>query len=246
MLQIQREAVRPGRSAAHAATEMAWGQAYAQAGFQTHWLGMTTITGPDEAWYMSGYDSFAAMEKIDSAVNDNPAMSAQRDKLAAADGDHVSSLSSFIARHSASLSYQADVSLPTMRYMSVDVVRVKPGYESQYNAAWRMLVAAHEKAKMNEHWAVYVVESGMADTTYLFFYPRKSLADVDAAGPMHGADFGAAVGETGRRQLEDMTREAVVSSTTMHFRLRPSFSHLPKAWSDADSFWAVPAAAPKK
>lgn len=74
----------------------------------------------------------------------------------------------------------------------------------------------------------------MADAPYLFFNPRKSLADVDAAGPIHGADFATAVGEGGRRQLEDDPRGRVV---VHHAALRPAAVVQPPAedlgrWGD--------------
>ena len=60
---------------------------------------------------------------------------------------------------------------------------------------------------MDEHWAVYQVESGMPDTTFLFLYAHKSLAEIDASGPMHAAaGYRDAVGDSGRRQMSDVTR----------------------------------------
>ena len=60
--------------------------------------------------------------------------------------------------------------------MTVNLVRVKSGSVAEFLDRWRMIVAAHKKAAIDEHWAVYEVESGMPDTTFLFLYPRKSLA----------------------------------------------------------------------
>ena len=41
LLQIEREEVRPGRSAAHAVNEAAWAAAYTKAQSPVTWLGMT-------------------------------------------------------------------------------------------------------------------------------------------------------------------------------------------------------------
>ena len=71
--------------------------------------------------------------------------------------------------------------------MIVSLIRVKAGHVATFTDGWRMIVEAHKKATMDEHWAVYQVESGMPDTTFLFLYARKSLAELDSSGPMHAA-----------------------------------------------------------
>jgi hypothetical protein len=69
----------------------------------------------------------------------------------------------------------------------------------------------------------------------------KSLAEVDKAGPLHGADaFRTAVGEGGREQMRAVNRDAIESQVTYIFRLRPSMSTLTKEWIAADpTFWTV-------
>jgi hypothetical protein len=147
------------------------------------------------------------------------------------------------------LSYQADVSLPTMRYMQVDVVTVKPGYDRDFRAAWRHIVEAHTTAKMDEHWAVYESEAGVDDLTFYFFYPRKSLAEIDKVGAMHTADaYRDAAGENGRLENREMAQRAIASSKTYLFRLQPAMSALTQDWIDIDpAFWAPkPAAAARR
>ncbi len=238
LLQITREEVRPGKGAAHAANEAAWASAFIQAQSPIHWLGMTTVSGPSEAWFLSAYDSFAAFEKADTSVEANPSLQAEQDRLSAIDGEMLARTSNLIARFRPSLSYQAAVVMPNMRYMTIDLVRVKAGHVAAFSDAWRDMIEAHQKAKIDEHWAVYEVESGMLDTTFLFMYPRASLAGIDASGPMHGAAFRESVGDSGRRQMDDAYRNGVEMSQTIHFRLRPGMSTLPKEWATTDAYWA--------
>lgn len=243
LLQIQREEVRPGKDAAHAVNEAAWAAAYAKAESPVHWLGMTTVSGPSEAWFLTGHESFAALEKSDTSTEANAALSGERDRLASVDGDLLGRTSTIIARYRPLLSYQAEVKLPNMRYMTVDLMRVKSGRVAEFADAWQMMVDAHKKAGLDEHWAVYQVDSGMADTTFLFLYARKSLSEIDAAGPMHGtAAFRDAVGDSGRRQMSDVNQNCVEMTQTLHFRLRPAMSTLSKQWAETDPFWAAPAA----
>jgi len=247
LLQIEREEVRPGKGAAHAANEAAWAGAYAKAQSPVQWLGMTTVSGPNEAWFLTRHESFAELEKSDASTEKNPALLAERDRVAAVDGDLLTRSSTILARYRPGLSYQPVVNLPSMRYMTVDIMRVKAGHVETFLDAWRTAVDAHKKATMDEHWAVYEVESGMPDTTFLFLYARKSLAELDAAAPMHGAaGYRDAMGESGRRNMNEASRNGLEMTQTMHFRLRPGMSNLSKEWADTDAFWAPPAVVPVK
>jgi hypothetical protein len=249
VLLIYREEVKPGRAAAHSANESAWAAAFAKAEAPERWLAMTTMAGPSEAWFLSGYPSYEGYQKVQDAMSANAALTAEGDRFSALDGEHLSRTSTILATYRPALSYQADVRLPDMRYMQVDVVRVKAGYDNEFRDAWRGIVAAHTQAKLDEHWAMYEVDAGMPDTTFLFFYPRKSLAEIDKAGPMHAADtYRNAVGESGRQKQREMMRGSVEASQTLVFQLRPQMSLLTKEWIDGDpAFWALkPPPAPAK
>jgi hypothetical protein len=245
LLQIEREELRPGKGAAHAVNEGAWAAAYAKAQSPVYWLGMTSVTGPSEAWFLTRQDSFAAFEKDDTSTETNPALLAERDRIAAIDGDLLSRTSTIIASYRPALSYQPVTRLANMRYMTVNMMRVKAGHVANFTDGWRMIVDAHKKANMDEHWAVYQVESGMADTTFLFLYAHKSLAELDTSGPMHAAaGYRDAVGDGGRRQMDKAYQDGIEMTQTLHFRLRPGMSTLPKDWAEADAYWARPAVTP--
>jgi hypothetical protein len=243
LIAIYREEVRPGKGPAHTANETAWAAAFTKAQAPVHWLGMSSIAGPSEAWFLEAHQSYADFEKMQDAMESNEALRREGDRFSAADADLLSRTSAIIARYRPALSFQPDVSLPQMRFMSVDVVRVKPGHAGEFAEVWREIVEAHKKSNMTEHWAVYQVESGMPDGTFLFFYPFKSLAEVDAAGPEHGAaPYRDAVGEAGRTKSRAMNQAAVEFSQTYLFRLSPAMSTLPDTWSAADPYWNRPAA----
>ena len=83
----------------------------------------------------------------------------------------------------------------------------------------------------------------MPDTTFLFLYAHKSLEEVDASGPMHAAaGYRDAVGDGGRRQLQAAYQDGIEMTQTIHFRLRPGMSTLPKEWADTDAYWTDPQA----
>jgi hypothetical protein len=251
LLVIYREEVRPGRGAAHSANEQAWAAAFTKGQAPERWLGMTTVGGPNEAWFLSGHDSYAAWQKTQDAMEGNAALTAEGDKYSALDGELLNRTSTIVARYRSNLSYQSKVAIPQMRYMQVDVVQVRPGHAAAFNEAWEAIVASHGKAKMNEHWAVYTVDSGMPAGTYLFLYPHKSLDHLDGVPAMHnGAEYRDAIGESGRARQTQMVKDGVASQQTLLFAFRPRMSLLPKDFIDQDAaFWTPkppPAPAPKK
>ena len=245
---IYREEVRPGRTAAHAANESAWAAAYLKGGAPQQWLGMTSVAGPTEAWFISGYPSYEAFQKSEDAIEGHATLAADGDKFSAVDGDLVNRTSTIVAAYRPALSYRAEVKLPEMRYMQVDIVRVKAGFDRDFRAAWRQIAEAHTKAQMDEHWAVYEVDAGAQDLTFFFFYPRKALAEIDKSGPMHAAAaYRDAIGENGRLEQREMFQRSLESSQTLIFKFRPAMSVLSKEWTDVDpSFWTPKPAAPVK
>lgn len=248
-LQIYREEVKPGKGPAHQANEAAWAAAYAKHKMTFGWLGATSLTGPSEAWYFTGLSSWEELEKNMKAEEANEALSAEVEKIAAQDGEFVNRSSGIVARFRPTMSYQPKVNLAQMRYFRIQLIRIKPGFGRQFADSWEEIVKAHEKAKMDEHWAYYQVVSGMPDGTYLYFQPLKSLADVDKVGPMHEADaYRNAVGDAGRARMQEATRAAAEWSQDVLLAFNPKMSYVGKPWIDADpAFWTPkPAAAPKK
>ncbi len=239
LLVIFREEVRPGKGGAHEASELSWGAAYRKADAPIQWLGMTSLSGPTEAWFISGYDSYASFQKVNDAFEASPALRAEGQKFAAQESDILSRTSTIIASLRPDMGYGQPVSIPQMRYMQVDLVQIRPGYGVQFGEMLRESRAAHEKAQMKEEWAVYSVDSGMPAGTYLFLYPRRTLAALDEVGKMHtAASYRDAVGESGRARYNQFVREAVVSQETLLFGFRPGMSLMPKEFMAADpDYW---------
>ena len=247
ILRIGREEVRASRDPVHEANETNWALAYAKTKMQNGWLGMTSMTGPSEFWYLNGYASWEEMEKANKADEANEAWTTESKKYSALDSDVLSRNSSSIASYRPAISYHAGSNLARFRYMSVQLIRLKPGHGREFLDAWREQVAAHETAKMDEGWAFYQVSSGLQDGVYLYFQPHVSLAELDQSGPMHTAPaYRDAVGEAGRARAREMSQAAIESSQTLLFALNPRMSVAPKAWMDADPFWAPKPVVPAK
>jgi hypothetical protein len=251
-LVIFREEVKPGKGAAHTANEVGWAAMMAKAQWPTGWLGTTSITGPSEAWFFTGFGSLAEYDK-DRLAQDAAESLRDSAKFSAQDGELLTRTSTLIGTFRPQLSYQPVVSLPKMRYFSIDTVVVKPGYAGEFIERWQEVIAAHTKATLDEHWAVYEITSGGQVGTYLFFYALDSLAPLDESAAKHRATaYRDAVGEGGRSKNNEMSRSAIDWQQNRIFAFSPKMSYLNKTWIDVDPpFWApqpppVPPAAKKK
>ena len=251
MLFIYREMVRAGKVPAHDANERAWAAAHAKAKVPVNFLAMTTVVGPAEAWYLSPVASWGGWQKQQDETSAIAGWNDSNAKFQAADADLISNSVGIMARYRPALSYRAKGNLSGYRYVMVDIYRIKPGHEAEFAEGWRMQVEAHTKANMDESWAIYQVDSGMPQGTFMYLQAIKSFDEVDKSGEMHGADaFRDAVGEGGRAKMREMTRSAIDSSMRLYFALDPNQSVVPQSWIDADAkFWtpkplppAVPAA----
>jgi hypothetical protein len=251
-LVIFREEVKPGKGAAHTANEVGWAAMMAKAQWPTGWLGTTSITGPSEAWFFTGFGSLAEYDK-DRLAQDAAESLSDSAKFSAQDGELLTRTSTLIGTFRPQLSYQPVVNLPKMRYFSVDTVVVKPGHAGEFTERWQEIIAAHTKATLDEHWAVYEITSGGQVGTYLFLYALDSLAPLDESAAKHRATaYRDAMGEGGRSKNNEMSRNAIEWQQNRIFAFSPKMSYLNKAWTDVDpAFWApkpspAPPAAKKK
>ncbi len=239
VLQIFREDVKPGKEAAHAKVEAGWPRAFASAKSPTHYLAMVAITGPSEAWFVTGFDSLAAWEKDRQNNDKNAALTAQLDPLAEKDGELLTGVRSIIAVYREELSYRSTgINIGLMRYFYVTTFRVRPGHDSGFVEANKIIQAAHEKADVPEHWAVYQVISGMPAGTYVVFQPLKSLAEVDAFPQTHGKAYRDATGDDGRKKLSELASAGSLSTETNIFAFSPKMSYPSNETVAADpGFW---------
>jgi hypothetical protein len=248
ILQIYREEIKPGKAVAHEQVEAGWPKAFARANWPTNYLAMTSSTGPNEAWFMTGFDSLEAWEKDSGNVAKNSALKKELDQLEARDGELRSGGRSIVAMYREDLSHQANVDIPKMRYFRIITFRVRQGHDSQFADAVKIVRTAFEKANVPAHWAVYQIYAGMPAPTFLVMLPAKSLAEVDAAIAAAPA-VQQAEGEDGVKKLQTIASDAFNSVETNIFEFNAKMSYPSKQWADADpDFWrpkAAPAAKPE-
>lgn len=248
VLQIFVESVKPGKGAAHEKVEVGWPQAFRKAKWPSHYLAMTSMTGPSEAWFMSGYDSFEAWEADQKHVEQTPSLQRELDRLSLQDGELLTGTKGIVALYREDLSYRPNIKLGEMRYFTVTTFTLRPGYDSAFADIRKLVQAGHDKTKMDEHWAMFQVVSGMPGSTYLLFLPMKTLKEADVGQEIHGKPYLDALGDDGRRQLREFARAGYANVESNLFAFSPKMSYPSKELAAADpAYWNPPvAAAPKQ
>jgi hypothetical protein len=240
VLQIFREVVKPGRNAAHEKVEMGWPKAFQNSKNPSHYIGMVSITGPSEAWFVAGYPSYEAWEQETKAQQADASLTAATDRLSATDGELLESVRSITAHFRDDLSHRPPLNIGAYRYLNVITVRVRPGNVDKFVEARKMIKAAHEKAGMKDYYSVFEVQSGMPGPSFMIFIPMKSLKEADEAGPLHtSAAYKEALGgEDGQKKLGELASAAVMFNESAIFAFNPKMSVAPPEYSLADpTFW---------
>jgi hypothetical protein len=238
MIQIYREEMKSGKAGAHQRTEAAFVRTAAKFNGTSHYVALTTLTGPEEAWFITRYDSYAEFGKDQAFEDAHPAMRAELNADDEADGALRNSSRSIFATYRADLSYRPGVNIPSQHFDSITIVRVRPGHVTDFEAARKIIKDAHEKTALKFNYSVYQVNSGMPAGTFLIITPYKTLADIDAAGDIHGQAYRDAVGDDGRRKLNELSNSGTISSETMIFAVDPKMSYPAKDWIASDpGFW---------
>lgn len=238
VLQLFREEVKPYMNAAHEKSEAGWPKALAKVKSPYYWLGLTSMSGPSEAWFLNGYDSFAAIEQAQRFGENNPAFLAEIEQLSQQDKHLINGARGIIASFDEELSYRPAVNLAQIRYFWVETFRIRPGHYAEFAEYRRIINAAHEKANIDEHWAVYYVDAGLPQGTVLIFHPMKSLKEVDQAPGMHGKAYADALGAENQKKMNELQAAYTLSAESNYFAINPKMSYVAKELAAADpAFW---------
>jgi len=246
VLVLQREFVKPGKSGApHARTESAFVQAMTAAKWPTHYLGMDSMSGPSRSLFATGYDSFAAWEKDNLAVQKNATLSAALDRAAVTDGELLNSYDSSALVYREDLSLRPNINIAQMRYFEIIRFKVRQGHDADWEALVKMYIDAYNKATPDAHWATYQSLYGVDNGgVYVVFNGMKSLSEVDN-GIGDSKKFAAQLGEDGMKKLMELTAASVEEMQTNLFMFNPKMSYVSDGWVKADpGFWKTKMAAP--
>jgi hypothetical protein len=247
ILNVVREVVKPGKGgAAHERTESAFVRAMTAAKATDHYFALDSLSGPSRTLFLSGYDSFAELEKIQREEQANATLSDALDRAGQADGDLLQSYETSTYVLNKEQSNPGAEGLVGARYFEIEVFRIKPGHEADWDAAVKLVIPALGKANPDDHWAMYDRVYG-GPFVAAVMRPLKSAAEIDqsfASDPK----FAAALGEDGMKKLGELSAAAIESSETNLFVINPRISYVGAETIAADpTFWKpARAAAPAK
>ena len=242
VLNIIREYTKPGKGGmSHEKTESAFIQALSAAKWPSHYLAVDSMSGKPRTLFLTGFDSFEAMEKDAKAFEKNAALSAALDHANVADGDLLSDTDMTDLVFREDLSLRAGTDIPHMRYFEISLFHIKPGHDKDWETLVKMYQDAFQRIP-DVHWAMYEAVYGQADGTFIIFNPMKSASEIDR-GFAQGKAFEAAMGEEGMKKLRELTAATVDSSQTNLFSFNPRMSYIDEGWIKADpDFWKPKAA----
>ena len=239
IIQRVREEIKTGKMAAHSNEANNTVQVWAKAKSAHHRLAMVPIAGNEnEVLYFWPFESYAELEKSGRDL-DQVAVTYQADfdRISAnnkGEDLHVSQRDS-IAMLRPDLSYNPNVDISKMRFMRVEIIRLKPGTNRNWEEGRRMMKAAHEKARIDENMLVYQIVGGMQANTFMVLFPWKSLEGL--ATIPHGKDYWDAMGDGNRDKLDKINSESIVLDDVGIYGFNPQLSYVPAEFATADAFW---------
>jgi hypothetical protein len=248
VLMVVREQIKEGREAAHAKAEEAWPRIFRKGNVTSNYLGMTSESGPSEAWFLEPYDSLGGMEKARAEIQ-HSSLAPDLEVANAADGELRTGSRTLLAVFRNDLSYrpaQAMSSLPKCRHMAVNILRIKYGHDADLAQLAKLLIDGDEKSGSDQPTLTYQVISGGSSDLYLIFWPMDSLARMDTA-PARAAATRQAMGDRNEKHFEMLAPEVVQSSESLLFAFDPRMSYVSKEFAAADpDFWNPAPKAPVK
>jgi len=238
MLIIDREEVKPGRNAEHARNEAGWPAAYEKAGSLHYEFAVTSITGPNEVWYISTWDSHAALASSMKRDEKDPVLSAELARLALADAEYINGSRALEAMDRADLSIGEFPDLGKMRFFEVTTFRIRAGHEKQFEDAAQAYGAAAKRAAPKSSFRIYQVIAGMPGANYLVFSSVEDYAQFDQTLADDQATRKAATDDE-MGLLTKCATEAIIDTEKNRFRLDPTQSYVPKSTREKDpDFWS--------
>jgi hypothetical protein len=238
LLTITREDVKVGHNAAHAAHEVGWPAAYAKAKSPYYYFAMTSVTGPNEAWYVSPFASHAALGESMKMESSDAVLTAELARLQRVDAEHITGVRTVHAAARTDLSYGAYPDMGLTRFWEITTFRVRPGYEEGFANAAKAYMAAAKRATPNASWRTYEVVAGMPGPTFLIFGSVKAFADFDQ-GMQENGEMGKAFTPDELAMLQKFASTGMISTETQRFRLDAAQSYVDAATKAKDAaFWS--------
>lgn len=241
VLLLARQEYQRGKTAAAQRLQATLAQAGNRLNLPEYWINLRSLSGRPETLLFEPFDSFDQIEqgmdawtRVASAhpeiariqeqieamlVNEDSVMAIRRDDLG------------YLANH---------IDMSEARFLKIVEVHLLPGHENDFVEASRILAEAHAKINSALPWVVYEVRMGQQSSEFLILTPLLELKQNDDQLSAE-ADLHAAVGDESGKRLQQIFREAYVSTASNLYAVSPEMSRMPRTDEPAE---ADPDAAP--
>ena len=235
-LTIYREYVKTGRAAEHATIEAGWPAAFAKANSPTIYLALTSMTGGNEAWFLTPFASHAAMEEDMKRNDANPALTAELARLSRADAEAIDEVRTLQLRARPDLSTGTFPNLAKVRYYEVTTFRVRLGQEQAFEAASKAWMASAKRNAPSTSYRTYSLMAGGLAGTYMVFATCESYAAFDQMTADSDKIWaGMTPDELG---VMEKAVGGIMNVETQRFRVDPTMSYVDQATRALDpAFW---------
>jgi hypothetical protein len=202
------------------------------------WIDLQSITGPPEALSFDPFDSFEQAEKAyvvwAQLFAAHPQLANLQEQIRALE----TSEGTIIAIRRDDLGYRVSrIDLSKAHFMRILEVRLRPGHEGEFVESFKLLSAAYEKIDADMPWVVYQANVGMPSPTFLVFVPMRALRENDSY-LARAPKLREAEGDAGFDRMQQIARDAYVSTESNLYGISPGTSHVPKEIINGDpDFW---------
>jgi len=244
VIEIYREAIKEGRTAAHEKVEADYAATFRRANHPAHYVALASISGLGEVWFVQPMPSFGANEDYEKASDKEPLKSALA-MLDARDGELRATSRAIWAVFRPDLSYHAEKFAPAKaRYVMAGMIRIKLGRDADFVAGAKTYFGAFEKANIDECTLAYQVVAGAPSGTYLFFSMMDSMKVLDEE-PARMRAVQQAMGAENFAQFMKGAGDLFVATEDTLLEAKPGMSYPPQQFIDADPAFWKPKPAPK-
>jgi hypothetical protein len=235
-LHIVREPVKTGRAAEHTKFEAGWPAAFGKAKSKYNYVAITSMTGPQEAWFLEPYASQTAYGESLAMEND-PVLGPELERLSKGDAEFVGDTTSMQLTAAPDLSHGAFPDLSKVRFYEITTFRVKPGYDGEWVASTKAYKSAAARSAPGASWRTYSVVAGAPSGTWLVMSSTSSFADFDKMASESEATWKNMTAEESAA-IGKFLKDGTLSIVTQRFRVDPGMSYVDAATIAKDpAFW---------
>ncbi len=188
-------------------------------------IGMSTITGSPEAWFLEAHPSFASIEDLDQRlIGFEPPRESQ----------------TMIGLYREDWSYRpVDASrlFPRARYFRISVHQVRSGMEQDYGQLIQLRRQMEDSMGLDRPEIVYQIISGAPAGTYLFVAPLATLRKLDDGRPGVPV-YAERLADARAAAKVKIAPDAEISRDNVFLRVDPRRSYVSEQFAAQDrEFW---------